>query len=362
MKSLWTIYILLAQTDSVMEAECDALDSYTCLFQLKVGGTYESSGAEGTRVLIALRTRYQNLHTRLRTTRDTWMQGVGKQDEVIVFVADPGLKTTHSGTAPTLPGVQVTPIDCPDSHNVGLNCEMSEVFRLVLPMVVDKYDAFFVVDDDAYLDVPNLKTTVEGVKGPVAFGVWGCTEPPYVGFCGGGGYGLTKEAARQLLHSPEALFQSTQAGGGASTKSVLNTTPWTGEQGKADDFVTRYLNASQAIYDLPKHMAWEDVAFGVTVKSIGLVTETLPGLYGWKLDPTQYDKAVRSCHPLPINFHYVTEEKKRKLHADLAKFGCSAATARATAGSAVALAQEAWYISARDTALLDGSVRPGAWA
>lgn len=356
MKSLWTIFILLAQTDSVRATECDALDSFASLLQLKAGDT-DSSAVERTRVLIVLRTRYQNLHTRMTTSRDTWMQRVGEDDKVLVVVADPGLKTAKSGNAPTLPGVEVTPIDCPDSHNVGLNCEMSEVFRMVLPMVVDTYDALFVVDDDAYLDVPNLKTAVESEKGPVAFGVWGCTEPPYVGFCGGGGYGLTKEAARQLLQSPEALLQSTQAGGGASTKSVLKEAAWTGEQGRADAFVTRYLNASQAIYDLPKHLAWEDVAFGVTVKKIGVPTETLGGLYGWKLDLQQYDKAVRSCHPLPVNFHYVTEETKRQLHKDLVELGCSAETARATAGSALALAQQAWYISAREAALLDGSVR-----
>jgi hypothetical protein len=163
------------------------------------------------------------------------------------------------------------------------------------------------------------------------------------------------------MHAPEPSLQ-THAGGGASTASVLGIAPWSGEKGRADDFVTLYLNASQAIYDLPKHAAWEDVAFGVTVKRLGLVTETLPGLYGWKLPPDQYDKAVRSCHPLPINFHYVTEDTKRKLHADLADFGCSAETARATADSTLALAQEAWYVSARDTAFQDGSVRPsGHW-
>ena len=58
----------------------------------------------------------------------------------------------------TLKGVPITPIDCPDSHNVGLNCEMAEVFRQVLPLAAEEYDGFFVVDDDSYLNVPWAPT------------------------------------------------------------------------------------------------------------------------------------------------------------------------------------------------------------
>ena len=52
----------------------------------------------------------------------------------------------------------ITPIYCPDSHNVGLNCEMAEVFRQVLPLAAEEYDGFFVVDDDSYLNVPWAPT------------------------------------------------------------------------------------------------------------------------------------------------------------------------------------------------------------
>merc|ERR1719453_2105529 len=125
------------------------------------------------------------------------MKEVLPQDRVITVVSDPGLK--KSAAAPKLKGVPITAINCPDSHNVGLNCEMGEVFRQVLPLAADKYDGFFVVDDDAYLDVPNLRKTMSRLSGKVALGVWGCAEKPWFGFCGGAGYGLTKAGAIALV-------------------------------------------------------------------------------------------------------------------------------------------------------------------
>merc|ERR1719498_2207799 len=124
------------------------------------------------------------------------MTEVMPQDRVITVASDPGLRRNATGRGVTLDGVPITPINCPDSHNVGLNCEMGEVFRQVLPLAASEYDGFFVVDDDAYLDVPNLRKAFTKLDGKVAIGLWGCAEKP--------GYGLTKAGAAALVAAQEA--------------------------------------------------------------------------------------------------------------------------------------------------------------
>jgi len=77
------------------------------------------------------------------------------------------------------------------------------------------------VDDDAYLDVPNLRNTFSKLDGPVALGVWGCAEKPWYGFCGGAGYGLTKAGARALVETTAKQRVDAEN----STKSVLSLEP-----------------------------------------------------------------------------------------------------------------------------------------
>jgi hypothetical protein len=299
------------------------------------------------RLLIILRTRFENIESRLQASRDTWMTEVMPQDRVITVASDPGLRRNATGQGVTLDGVPITPIDCPDSHNVGLNCEMGEVFRQVLPLAATEYDGFFVVDDDAYLDVANLRKTISKYPGKVALGVWGCAEKPWYGFCGGAGYGLTQSGARALVEA--------KAKGGArvdaenSTKSVLSLEPHRGPVSRADGFVTQYLQESLRLFQgNEKHHAWEDVAFGATVKALGLKIETVDGLYGWGLKPEEYERAVRSCNPLPINFHYVSTSQKHKLHKDLKVHGCANEAAQSPE---LALQERDWYVSRRNAAL-----------
>merc|ERR1719408_544478 len=136
------------------------------------------------------------------------MKEVSPEDRVITVASDPLFARSRSanktGLKLSLEGVPITPIDCPDSHNVGLNCEMGEVFRQVLPLVAEEYDGLFVVDDDAYLNVANLRKTFGKLEGKVAIGVWGCAEKPWYGFCGGAGYGLTKAGVKALLATTAA--------------------------------------------------------------------------------------------------------------------------------------------------------------
>ena len=138
--------------------------------------------------------------------------------------------------------------------------------------------------------------------------------------------GLTKAGARALLGTtaPQRVDAS------KSTKSVLSLQPHEGPATPADAFVTRYLQESLRLFKgNPKHHAWEDVAFGAIVKRLGLQIAKVAGLYGWQLKPADYVKAVRSCHPLPINFHYVNESAKYRLHTDLRAHGCAGVSAPA---------------------------------
>merc|ERR1719428_1899739 len=327
-----------SQQWSVMAGE----DEQPTLLQLRARKV--DDGAD-TRLLIVLRTRYGNIDSRLQASRDTWMKEVSPQDRVITFVSDPGLQNNATGRAAALKGLPITPIDCPDSHNVGLNCEMAEVFRQVLPIAADEYDGFFVMDDDAYLDVPNLRNTFSKLDGPVALGVWGCAEKPWYGFCGGAGYGLTKAGARALVETTAKQRVDAEN----STKSVLSLEPHEGPATPADAFVTRYLQESLRLFEgNAKHHAWEDVAFGATVKALGLQIKTVDGLYGWALNTTQYDRAVRSCNPLPINFHYVSSSLKYTLHEGLRSHGCARGS---TQNPELALQEWNWYVSTRTAAM-----------
>jgi len=331
----------LSTTDrsTVMAGE----DAQPTLLQLRARKV--DAGAD-LRLLIILRTRYENIESRLQASRDTWMKEVLPQDRVITVASDQGLTKSTAGRGVTLEGVPITPVDCPDSHNVGLNCEMGEVFRQVLPLAADGYDGFFVVDDDAYLDVPNLRKTFSKLDGKVALGVWGCAEKPWFGFCGGAGYGLTKAGARALI---DATVSKERVDAENSTKSVLSLEPHKGPATPADAFVTRYLEESLRLFKgNAKHHAWEDVAFGATVKALGLTIRTIDGLYGWGLKPDQYERAVRSCNPLPINFHYVSSSLKQKLYTDLKQHGCASEAAQSPE---IALAERAWYVSTRTAAL-----------
>jgi hypothetical protein len=295
------------------------------------------------RLLIILRTRYDNTASRLTASRDTWMKEVSPRDRVVTFASDKGVSAKSSGA--TLEGVPITPIHCMDSHNVGLNCEMAEVFRQLLPLAATEYDGFFVVDDDSYLNVQNLRKTFSKLKGKVAFGVWGCAEKPWYGFCGGAGYGITRAGAKALVEMHGAQRMDAEN----STKYVLSLERHDGPETTADAFVSRYLDESVRLQEGNKnHHAWEDVAFGATVKALGLQIQTVDGLYGWQLNSTQYDMAVRSCNPLPINFHYVTTDLKFKLQKDLKSHGCERETAQSPA---LALQERAWYISTRTAAL-----------
>jgi hypothetical protein len=181
--------------------------------------------------------------------------------------------------------------------------------------------------------------------GKVAIGVWGCAEKPWYGFCGGAGYGLTKAGARALVETTATKTVDAEN----STKSVLSLESHKGPATPADAFVTRYLEESLRLFKgNEKHHAWEDVAFGSTVRDLGLKIETVDGLYGWALKPEDYARAVRSCNPLPINFHYVSTAQKQKLHEDLKLHGCTSET---TQSPELALQERAWYISTRTAAL-----------
>ena len=62
---------------------------------------------------------------------------------------------------------------------------------------------------------------------------------------------------------------------------MLSLEPHEGPATPADAFVTRYLQESLRLFEgNAKHNAWEDVAFGATVKALGLQIKTVDGLYG----------------------------------------------------------------------------------
>merc|ERR1719281_1074343 len=104
------------QTPGRSESVTAGDDAQPTLIQLRARRV--DPGAD-LRLLIILRTRYENIDKRLQASRDTWMKEVLPQDRIITVVSDPGLEKTATGRGVKLDGVPITPINCPDSHNVG---------------------------------------------------------------------------------------------------------------------------------------------------------------------------------------------------------------------------------------------------
>merc|ERR1719240_1899203 len=63
-------------------------DAQPTLLQLRAR---KVDGGADVRLLIILRTRYENIGSRLQASRDTWMKQVLPQDRVITVVSDQGL-------------------------------------------------------------------------------------------------------------------------------------------------------------------------------------------------------------------------------------------------------------------------------
>lgn len=138
------------------------------------------------------------------------------------------------------------------------------------------FDWLVVVDDDAYVNVAGMRKVLElQTGGRTMLGILGCGGPTCRnGFCGGGGYILSKEAAQELVaeKNPGGFFEEFM------------------------DVCKRECTQN------------EDIAVAQLGRRRGMEPQRLGGLHGWRLKPE--DKAeVQGCHREPLTFHYLRSQE-----------------------------------------------------
>ena len=69
--------------------------------------------------------------------------------------------------------------------------------------------------------------------------------------------------------------------------------------------------------------SWADIFVSCVLRRNEIPLLTMKGLYGWRVDGAGrkgsslnegYIKAIHQTDPLPVTFHYITEEQKREIH------------------------------------------------
>jgi hypothetical protein len=330
----------------VLSAAVDGAEDGVCLLQngfLGSTGVLTNAEMKDTafpRLLLVQTSRLISLESRLLSSRDTWIQRFkqNKGNDRLITVVSKGKDEVIDDSA-FPPELGITVLDCPDSHD--LTCTLAEVQRLTLPMMED-FDALFIFDDDVYLFPENLKSALRhnrvhaagreehapetgriehalSWKGGV-FGVFGCGLPccqeqgkqmTVHGWCGGSGYGMSRDAAMRLMKTP--LGASLPLAVRDYTEGIVK---YNKTATRADGYVNEFLRKGLDMMKRHEIMTGEheprgDVHLGAAWKEAGLPVWNLDGLYGWSVKGEELDKKLQSCDPPPVLFHYVNDETKR---------------------------------------------------
>jgi len=182
---------------------------------------------------------------------------------------------------------------CGNDHSAQLTCKTGVALQRAHEQL-GNFSWIFVVDDDLYLHVANVHRVLSDFdpSKSIALGIVGCGPHlcPGGGFCGGGGYALSRPAVEKIMAQGELAFQK----------------------------------------DLMEHLAkeksgqaWDDISVSCLLRRHGIPLLQIKGLYGWVLQGAQrnksslnseYIKAIHQTKPLPLTFHYVSPQQIREIH------------------------------------------------
>jgi len=171
-----------------------------------------------------------------------------------------------------------------DNHQEGLTCLEAKA-HLKLMNRTD-FDWLLVVDDDTYVFAERLQDTLRNmdVDRKAVYGIPGCGSCGHVpekrGFCGGGGYMLSRRNLRRMAHLEAA--------------PVAKDTE--------DEFLRSFMAG-------PDHGHWCDVRFGCVAQEAGLELVEVKGLYGWSLEKRKERRIVELKQDAPpLVLHYIKGE------------------------------------------------------
>jgi len=173
-----------------------------------------------------------------------------------------------------------------DNHQKGLTC-LEAASDLQLMNRTD-FDWLLVVDDDVYVFVDRVRDTLNNVKASDArvYGVPGCGDCAggKHGFCGGGGYILSRQSLLKMAASTSAPVS--QEAGTAFLEHMMKN--------RGSD--------------------WADVSFGCVAMEKGLELESVQGMFGnpvqdskGKYDQAQEVSMVESSEVPALVFHRVSD-------------------------------------------------------
>ncbi|CAE7241131.1 ZRANB3, partial [Symbiodinium natans] len=262
------------------------------LFHAYKGTCQLAADLQELRIIYITRAQPRNYGKRLQGQLDTWMDDISREDLLVTsFVLQPDKKLSERDRQ------SVMEFNCPDNHALGVCCVEANA---LIQMENRTFDWVFIVDDDVYVVVENLRRVLarlhprsELQTEALGYGITGCvTKGRPCGFCGGGGYALSYKAVKVLL--------------GNDTRK----------------FFKRYMRDCE-------NTKYCDVTTECLAVENGTKVHTMHGLHPWRVgNPTWNLTALEGffhapgggqLQECPISFHYVQESKTMKKAHDLAK-------------------------------------------
>ena len=236
-------------------------------------------------ILYVLRSGHQNYKTRLPVVMETWGQEVNSTlADGLIMVGD---SAWPSHKPPIIPAKI-----CGNDHSRELCCKTGYALMMAAEHL-EEFSWFFVVDDDMYVHLENAERVLSKYNPHelIALGIPGC-GPGFCrdrkgGFCGGGGYAISRASLRKLM------------------------------TGSAEGF---HKDLMKNLAQEKSGQAWDDISVSCSLKRNGIKLLLIKGLHGWRIEgkgkPLNfgYEKAIRSKDPLPITFHYLSPDMMRAIH------------------------------------------------
>lgn len=239
-------------------------------------------------ILYVIRTWHANYDTLLPSILATWASPLESSSLLIVGDVDQSVNSTSV----------VAATGCPNDHQVGLTCKTAHSLALAADKI-GSHSWVFVVDDDVYVDTSNLENELSkhDPSKLIALGIPGCGTPHCNdnggGFCGGGGYAVSRAALSELVDKPTAV-----------------------------DFHDEMLEFMHEEYLAPE-TPWDDITTTCLMKQRGIAIESIEGLYGWRMQDSpnpssslsaEYQDAIQSSSPPPLTFHYIDSQEMYMIH------------------------------------------------
>lgn len=150
------------------------------------------------KILYLIRSIPKYYDNRLKAQFNTWMKLIHANDNILI-ASD---KFNHQDKF----DLKYSIPDCPRNHSEGPCC--SESNGILKAFNEYDFDWIFVVDDDVYVYPQMVREIILRFKNEPnkSLGTPGCVSKNIIGFCGGGGYAISKKALGKLIGSDQNKF------------------------------------------------------------------------------------------------------------------------------------------------------------